>query len=156
MVSLDDPQSALPNAGFLGTGWGFPPRFIPRAMVGGQVAMASAEQDIAESLQILFNTVRGERPFAPDYGLSLQPQLFEPLTTTGKTLLEDRIRIGVLLYEPRILLLGLAVDVRRQNEGELQVQLHYQIRATNSRYNQVFPYYRHDGNQGRAALGVGP
>jgi hypothetical protein len=45
---------------FLGRGFGFPPTFA-----GGQVRMAADEQDIHESLLILFGTRPGERVLQP-------------------------------------------------------------------------------------------
>lgn len=129
---------------FLGTGWSFPPRFDRDA---GRVAMVEDLQDIEESLRILFGTRRGERLFRPDYGLDLHDVLFDPLNTTLRSLLEDRIRLDILLYEPRIEPLALVVAAPDAGSGVLQIELEYRVRATNSRYNLVFPFYRIDSNE---------
>ena len=71
---------------FLGRGFGFPPSFA-----NGQVRMVEDEQDIHESLLILFGTLPGERVLQPKFGLDMSPLLFEPLSTTLRTLLKDRI-----------------------------------------------------------------
>jgi len=129
---------------FLGTGWGFPPRF-DRA--GGGAAMVADEQDIEESLRILFGTQRGERLFQPKYGLDMNDLLFEAMSTTMRTLLEERVKIGVLIYEPRIEPLAVKVHSQEPTSGELHIELDYRVRATNSRYNLVFPFYRSDSNE---------
>src|SRR5260221_305451 len=129
---------------FLGTGWSFPPRFDRGA---GRVAMVDDVQDIEESLRILFGTRRGERLFRPDYGLDMHDVLFDPLNTTLRTLLEERVKLDILLYEPRIEPLALSVASPDAASGELHIELDYRVRATNSMWNLVFPFYRIDSNE---------
>ncbi|MCB9746244.1 MAG: GPW/gp25 family protein [Alphaproteobacteria bacterium] len=131
------------DGSFLGCGWSFPPEFMPRR----GVVMSEEERDIRESLELLLQTSPGERPFHPSYGLDLRPLVFEPLTTTELTLLKDRIRVAVLLYEPRVELLDLKIDESRRLEGVVSVAIEYRIRATNSRFNLVFPFYSADGSE---------
>jgi phage baseplate assembly protein W len=126
----------------LGRDFGFPPTFA-----GGQVRMAADEQDIHESLLILFGTRPGERVLQPKFGLDLTPLLFEPLSTTLRTLLEDRIATALLIHEPRIRVLALVVDDSLALEGQLQIRLDYAVRSTNSRFNLVYPYYLGDANE---------
>lgn len=137
---------------FLGTGWSFPPRFSRSGAV-----MVSNEADIHESLVILFGTVAGERLFEPKYGLDMHEMMFEPMSTTMRTLLLDRVRTSILVYEPRIKVITLSVDSPDPNTGQLNIQLDYEVRATNSRFNLVFPFYKTDSNELRAAMvpGVG-
>ena len=71
------------------------------------------------------------------------------------TLLLDRVRTAILIYEPRIKVLALSVDSRDPNSGDLDILLEYEVRATNSRFNLVFPFYRTDGNELRAAMAPG-
>jgi len=134
---------------FLGTGWSFPPEFVQN---GRGVVMSSDEKDIHESLEILFGTLRGERLMAPKYGLSPHELLFEPASTTMKAFLKDRISTAILIHEPRIRILALDVDSPDPGSGTLRISLEYEVRATNSRYNLVFPFYRHDSNEVRGTL----
>ena len=127
---------------FLGRGFGFPPSFA-----NGQVRMVEDEQDIHESLLILFGTLPGERVLQPKFGLDLSPLLFEPLTTTLRTLLKDRITTTLLIHEPRIKVLDLVVDDSQALEGVLQIRLEYSVRSTNTRFNLVYPYYLGDANE---------
>ncbi|MEW6428993.1 MAG: GPW/gp25 family protein [Thermodesulfobacteriota bacterium] len=129
---------------FLGCGWSFPPEFAADA---GLVLMTADEEDIAGSLRILFGTIAGERFLHPRYGLDMHGLLFEPMTTTMKTYLEDLVRIAILVFEPRISLLRLEVDTSVIHEGRLAIVVDYSVRATNSRYNLVYPFYVTDSNE---------
>lgn len=133
---------------FLGVGWSFPPEFR-----GDGVVMTEGEDDIRSSLAILFSTAPGERFLQPKYGLDMSEALFEPLSTTMRTMLADRARIAILLHEPRVDLVDLRVDSPDPNDGSLRVFVEYVVRATNSRFNLVFPFYDHDSNELRALVG---
>ncbi len=134
---------------FLGTGWSFPPEFI---LETGEVLMTVDEDDIQASLKILLGTDGGERFLNPKYGLDLHSVLFEPLSTTMQTFLKDRIKTAILIYEPRINLLSLELDTTAQFEGKVSLILDYEIRATNSRFNLVYPFYTTDANEIRRTI----
>lgn len=141
---MSESGEAFAYTSILGTGWSFPPEFAPAA---GGVLMTSDEEDVAASLRILFGTALGERFLRPRYGLDLHEILFESMTTTLVTYLEDRIRTTVLIYEPRIKPVALHLDTSRQNEGRVTLILDYEVRATNTRYNLVYPFYATDSSE---------
>lgn len=128
-------------SGFLGIGWSFPPDFDA---VRGAAVMSTDEQDIEASLRILLGTSAGERLRHPTYGLNLQELLFESMNTTMQTLLKDRIKTTLLVYEPRIKVLAIDLNSERLLEGCLDIGIDYVIRATNSRFNLVFPFYTNE------------
>ena len=134
---------------FLGRGWSFPPRF-DRA--SGEVRMTEDEEDIRASLILLLGTVAGERFLHPDYGIDMQALLFESLGTTMQTFLKDRVRTAILVHEPRIDLLSLDLETTAQYDGRITLIVDYAVRATNSRYNLVYPFYLSDGNEMRRAM----
>lgn len=133
-----------PSPAFLGAGWSFPPEFAEN---GRGVAMVTGEEDIESSLRILFGTITGERFLTPEYGLNPRELLFEPAGTTANAFLKDRIKTAILIHEPRIEVLSLEVEAPDPNDGRAQISLSYAIRATNSRFNLVYPFYRHDGSE---------
>ncbi len=135
---------------FLGRGWGFPTVFA-----AGGVRMTEDEADIDASLRILFGTRPGERLLHPTYGLDLSELLFEPLSTTLRSFVADRVRTAILVHEPRIRLLDLMVDDATALDGVLTIRLDYAVRSSNSRFNLVYPYYLGDANELRAAV-AGP
>jgi len=132
------------SAGFLGRGWGFPPTFIAAAR---GVSMTEAEEDVVRSLEILVTTGLGERVMLPEYGCDLTDLLFEPVDTGLQTLLFDRIRTAILYYEPRIEVEDILLQTDRLTEGVVLIEIIYRIRATNSRYNFVFPFYKNEGSE---------
>ena len=134
---------------FLGTGWSFPPDFNPET---GEVRMTSDEEDIHSSLTILLGTAAGERFMNPKYGLDMHEMLFEPMGTTARTLLKDRVKFAILIYEPRIMLLSLELDTTTELEGKISIILEYMVRSTNSRYNLVYPFYITDSNEVRKSV----
>lgn len=126
---------------FLGTGWSFPPAFDPQL---GIVQMTSDEADIQSSLEILLSTRLGERVMQPTYGCNLDEMLFEPLTTTLKTYIGDLIRTAILYHEARITVNKLDMTESNDLEGLVLIKLEYTVKATNSRYNYVYPYYKNE------------
>jgi hypothetical protein len=137
-------MSDLTYTSFLGTGWSFPPEFL---LETGEVVMTADEEDIQSSLKILFGTAIGERFLNPKYGLDMQEMLFDPMSTTMKTYLSDRVKIAILIYEPRIEMLSLDLDTTAQNEGRISIVMEYLVRTTNSRYNLVYPFSATDANE---------
>jgi uncharacterized protein len=129
---------------FLGTGWSFPPTFTKAS---AQVEMLSDEADIQSSLEILLSTRRGERVMQHKYGCNLDEMLFEPLTTTFKTYIQDMIKTAILYFEPRIDAKKVDLDDSREAEGVVLVIIEYVVRSTNSRFNYVYPFYKNEGTQ---------
>lgn len=132
------------TASFLGRGWSFPPEFIQGA---GDVVMTEEQADIDASLRVLFGTAAGERFLVPTYGLDMHELQFEPMSTSMRTFLHDRIKTAILIYEPRITLLSLEVRNPTEADGTLLIVLEYAIRATNSRFNLVYPFYWNDATE---------
>lgn len=124
---------------FLGTGWGFPPEFSKNP---SETIMLSDAEDIQSSLEILLSTRQGERVMRPDYGCNLDELVFEPLTTTFKTYIQDLIMTAILYHEPRIQVNKIDLDDTGDLEGRITITIDYTIRATNSRFNFVFPFYK--------------
>jgi uncharacterized protein len=129
------------QASFLGCGWSFPPEFVASS---GDVVMTTEQETIESSLRVLFGTAAGERFLVPTYGLDMHEMQFEPMSTSMRTYLEDRIKTAILIHEPRITLLGLVVNEPGEPDGTMQILVEYEIRATNSRYNLVYPFYWSD------------
>ena len=128
---------------FLGAGWGFPPAFSNKTAA---VGLLSNEDDIQSSLEILLTTRQGERVMRPDYGCNLDELVFEPLTTTFKTYIKDLISTAILYYEPRIDVNKIELDDTGELEGRILISIDYTVRATNSRFNFVVPFYKTETN----------
>jgi uncharacterized protein len=90
----------------------------------------------------LLSTRLGERIMQPSYGCNLDELVFESLTTTFKTYMQDLIRTAILYYEPRIDVNKIDLDDTNELEGKIIIIIDYTIRSTNSRYNFVYPFYK--------------
>jgi phage baseplate assembly protein W len=129
---------------FLGRGWSFPPNFN---MATQSVDMTEKNDDIRRSLQILLTTTAGERAMQPKYGCNMEELLFESLDTTTKTLIKDKIKTAILYFEPRIEVTRIELNSQNELQGELLIEIEYLVRATNSRFNFVFPFYKNEGTE---------
>jgi phage baseplate assembly protein W len=123
---------------FLGRGWAFPPQF---ASGGNTVITVAGEEDVRQSLQILFATEQGERPMREGYGSSLQRYVFEEVDANLGASVRRAVSDAIIACEPRIQTERIDVDADPDIDGMLTVSLQYSIRGTNSRFNLVFPFY---------------
>jgi len=130
------------NRKFTGIGWSFPPTFKKTAK---EVIMSSDIEDIEESLTILLGTLKGERVMHPSYGCNLNEMLFESYNLTIKNYLIDLVKTAILFYEPRIEPKNIGINETFIHEGKVLIEIEYMVRATNSRFNMVYPYYINEG-----------
>lgn len=128
---------------FTGRGWSFPPSF---SKIEKSVKMVSDKQDIEESLEILLGTIKGERIMQVSYGCNLDEMVFESFNLTLKNYLMEMVKTAILYYEARIEPVQVNINDQFINEGRLLIEIDYIIRATNSRYNIVYPYYLEEGS----------
>lgn len=107
--------------------------------------MLEEEADIASSLEILLTTALGERTMLPEYGCNMDDLVFESLDTRMKTLMADKIETAILYHEARIELETVRLDASQALQGMVVIEIVYQVKSTNSRFNFVFPYYKLEG-----------
>ncbi|KQT21019.1 hypothetical protein ASG22_15990 [Chryseobacterium sp. Leaf405] len=132
------------NTDFLGIGWSFPPEFNQNE---GKLAMTTDVEDINNSLMILLSTRPGERVMFPNYGCDLQEMLFKPLDLTLITQMKGIVERAILYHEPRINILSIDIDTQEELEGEVLIQIDYEVRNTNTRSNMVFPFYKGEATE---------
>ncbi|MCP1489809.1 phage baseplate assembly protein W [Pseudomonas fluorescens] len=119
-------------SGIYGRGWAFPPAFtIPLTPQQG-VTMVEDQEDIQQSLQILFNTATGERLMRPDYGCDLNSVMFENLCDDLLASIERKITESILRYETRVALTSLQVTQNQDNPSQLDVLITYRVRGSNT------------------------
>src|SRR5688572_26991162 len=123
---------------FLGRGWKFPIEFNKASR---SVAMLSGEEDIQNSLRILFETRMGERVMLPDFGSELDSFLFEQPTRSSITYMQAVISNAILFHEPRIILNEVEIQLNQEYPERIDIQVDYTVSATNNRYNYVYPFY---------------
>jgi len=115
--------------------------------------MVTDETDIAESLSILFGTVAGERLMQPEWGVSPRELLFEPVSTTLRTLLLDQVRTALLVHEARIKVLDLRIVMTEEpGSGTLAIELDYEVRSTKCAFQSRVPLLLNHANELRAVV----
>lgn len=127
---------------FLGTGWGFPPAF---SRVDDAVVMVSDEQDIRESIWIIFSTSLGERIMLPEFGSQIWQMVFQKMTNSLQTQLRDIVQTAILDWEPRVDVEEITVQPESSVDGVMLISVDYTIRQTNTRSNLVYPFYFEEG-----------
>jgi phage baseplate assembly protein W len=128
--------SELDPRAHLGVGWAF-----PVAPSGGRLQYVAYEEDIDQAIEIILRTAQGERVMLPAFGAGVRRQVFEP--NSGPTLraLERGVREALLDWEARIDVDAVRAVADADEENLVMVHVDYTVRATNSFYNRVFPFY---------------
>ena len=124
---------------FLGRGWSF-----PISLDSGKVSMAEFELDVQQSILIILSTDRGERVMRPEFGAGLNDFVFGSINATTCERIRFRVEEALIDWEPRIDVLNVSVEKTKQN-NQLDIEVHYRIRATNTEHNLVYPFYLYEG-----------
>ena len=125
---------------FLGVGWGFPVAAEP----AGTLSVAAYEDSVRQSIWIVLGTARGERAMRPTFGCGIHDLVFERNTASTAARVTQSVREALLLFEPRIELVDVAVESRDGGQV-MEISVDYRIRATNNAFNLVFPFYLERG-----------
>ena len=126
----------------LGRGWRFPVEPDP---VSGRLRYEQDEEKIQQAILVILGTTRGERVMRPDFGGRLRELVFAPITSTTKGLVAKAVTDALVKWEPRVDVIAVAIDEQRGDPGTLTVNVEYRVRATNSVFNLVYPFYLREG-----------
>ena len=121
---------------YLGVGWTFPVK-----PVNGRLAFARYESDVEQAIQIILLTLPGERVMLPEFGAGMRNFVFEPNSPATQRAIENAVRQALIDWEPRITLEGVDVKPDDNDPSLLLIHVDYVVRATNSFYNRVYPFY---------------
>jgi phage baseplate assembly protein W len=122
---------------FLGKGWSFPVQVDSQT---GGIQRADYEESVRQSIWIILGTAKGERVMRPEFGCDIYDLVFENITAGVIGRVSQAVREALLLFEPRIDLVE--VRVAPEEEGQVMlISIDYQVRATNSLFNLVYPFY---------------
>ena len=130
---------------FMGKGLKFPLQIDPKT---GKIAMVSEEEDIAEAIGIIINTIQGERVMRPDFGSNVLDYTFSAASDSLRQSLAFDLRAQLGYLEPRIDDIDVRCSDADEMEGAIVVEVGYRVRSTNNRYNRVYPFYRTEGSEG--------
>ena len=122
---------------FLGQGFRFP---LGVDGTGG-VALTSHEENIEESIRIILGTAPGERIYRPRFGCRVHDFVFAPNNAHTCNLVAFHAQESLLKWEPRIRDIDVRCRPDPDEENTLLLEIGYAVRATNSHYNLVYPFY---------------
>lgn len=129
------------NNSIVGRGWSFPIHLNDLQKIA---LTADDETEINQSIRIILSTMPGERVMRPTFGSRLHELVFEPMNpetaTRARRLVEEALR----LWEPRITVTDVEIHLAQddsRHEGQLEIVLHYEIKATHDQYSLVYPFY---------------
>jgi Bacteriophage baseplate protein W len=122
---------------FIGRGWAFP----VRADKTGGIALVSRERELAESIELILRTPRGDRPMRPEFGCGIWDEVFSPMDATTAGRVAYDVRAALERWEPRINVTAVDVTFNDAERGRMDVWITYAERETNDRHNLVFPFY---------------
>lgn len=128
----------MADTGFLGVGWNSP------IGVGGghQIALtADGEESIRQSIWMILATAPGERVMRPDFGCGIHDLVFGVNNAATATAVTRAVRDALATWEPRIDVLDAYAAPDPARPSVLVIEINYRVRATNSRFNLVYPFY---------------
>lgn len=121
---------------YLGKGWAFPVQVDG----DGNFARARGEERVRQSIHLILATAPGERIMRPKFGCAIHDLVFAARHPDVASLAADAVREALELWEPRIEVLAVrAVD--GDEPTLLLIHVDYRLRATDSRFSLVYPFY---------------
>ena len=126
---------------FLGVGWKFPIQLDEQ----GEITLSRYEEDVREAIWIILSTAPGERLMRPDFGCGIHDFVFAPNNTRTAGLVRFHVEEALTRWEPRIELQEVQVQPDPGDPAVLLISVDYKVRATDSRYNLVYPFYLERG-----------
>jgi phage baseplate assembly protein W len=127
----------MSSSDFLGRGWSFPVGLDD----GGQVRLADGEEGIRQSIWMILGTSPGERVMRPDFGCGIHDLVFGVNNAATATAVAGAVRDALATWEPRIDVLDVYAVPDPSQPNLLLIEINYQVRSTNSRFNLVYPFY---------------
>ena len=127
----------LRNREFLGQGWAFPLQVSPR----GEIALASGERDIEQSIRIILETSPGERVMRPEFGCRIHELIFAPNDAATQGLLVLYIEQALERWEPRIEVEEVEITTDPNNGATLLAEIKYVIKDSHDERSIVYPFF---------------
>lgn len=113
----------------------------------GEIALSRYEEDVREAIWIILSTAPGERLMRPDFGCGIHDFVFAPNNTRTAGLVRFQVEEALTRWEPRIELQEVKAQPDPSDPAVLLISIDYRVRATDSRYNLVYPFYLERGEK---------
>lgn len=126
-----------PRKEYLGQGLSFPLSVNSR----GGISLVTGADDIDQAIQIILETMPGERVMRPQFGCRVWELVFAPDNASTRALLVYYVEQALAFWEPRIAVERVDIESQEQSGGALQVHIHYTIKDTHDTRSIVYPFY---------------
>ena len=124
----------------LGIGWTFPIRPLD-----GALTYIQYENDVEQSIRVILETARDERVMLPGFGGGLRDWVFASNSPQTQRAVEHEVRRALLENEERIDVESVRANASSDTPNVLLIEIDYVVRATNSTFNMVYPFYLSEG-----------
>jgi len=124
----------------IGVGVSFPMR-----LERGRLSFLGGPLKIRQSIEVLLSTSLGERQMLPEYGCGIHDLLFQANSAALRGMVQNKVLESLTRWEPRIDVLDVRVETPPEERNTLTIHVDYRIRADNSFYNLVYPFYLVEG-----------
>lgn len=131
-------MSSLADTRFLGLGWNFP---IGQDASHHIALTSDGEESVRQSIWTILATSPGERVMRPDFGCGINDLVFAVNNAATATAVTRAVREALATWEPRIDVLDVYAAPDPDQSSVLKIEINYQVRSTNSRFNLVYPFY---------------
>lgn len=140
---MSDPM----DQGFLGNGWCYDLQVGSAEANGvgldgsGRIAEAGGNDSIRQSIWLILGTAPGERLGRPAFGCGIYDLVFATQGASTAGSIATAVRDAISTWEPRVSVLDVVVTPHPEAVNGLLVDIQYEVRAINSRFNLVYPFY---------------
>jgi phage baseplate assembly protein W len=125
------------NNKIVGRGWAFPPHLDDR----DRMALSQDDADIRQAIYIIIMTAPGERVMHPDFGCRIHELIFDPANDETAATAERYVSEALGRWEPRIRLERVTATPSSTTNGELHIEIEYEIKSRHDRRSLVVPFY---------------
>lgn len=122
---------------YIGQGLAFPLQIDQQ----GGIALARGTRDIEQAIRIILGTAPGERRMRPEFGCRIHELVFAPHNVATEGLVAWYVEEALERWEPRIELREVTVVAAPEKDGELLVEIRYQVKDTHDERSIVYPFY---------------
>lgn len=112
----------------------------------GQLAVATAETKVEQSIWLILSTAKRERLMRPTYGCGIYDLVFAPSAPQSVGQIVDQLRSALIAQEPRIDVLDITGQIPPGQADLLLLRIEYRIRANNALANMVYPFFITEGS----------
>lgn len=131
----------MADSGFLGMGWAFDPSAGIGLDASGRAASSSGEEKVRQSILLILSTAPGERIGRPTFGCGIHDLVFATRTAGTMGDIARAVTEAIGRWEPRVDVLAADAVPHPDDPAGVLVQVQVEVRATNSRFNLVYPFY---------------